>query len=142
MCGGPGSSPGRPFAERNARTFFDPTGGFPPAGTQVWLGYTEVARPQVVVQPSQLGTRGRSLARVEGYCVTFNVHHLVFQVAYLPEPLDPRRESRQDWEKYLVQLWPMNYRVVTIPSEVTPPLDEIAGHDSIPSSRAVLSRIS
>ena len=98
----------------------------PAKGTRVWLGYSEVESPEVSMRPVQLRTKPLPFSGVEGYCATFKIHRLVFQVAYLPDPFDQRRESREDWGKYLVQLWPTDYRVVPFPSAATPPIDLIA----------------
>ena len=68
----------------------------PPKGVSIWMGASLAQFPQMWSHQYQLSDRPMLAQGVEGYSSTFKIHGVVFQVAYLPEPIDPSRNPGED----------------------------------------------
>lgn len=97
----------------------------PPDSVWVWMGASLAQFPQMWSHQYQLSDRPVLTNGVEGYVSTFKIHGVVFQVAYLPEPIDPSRKPGEDWGQHLVQLWPLTFRQVVFPPVAGKQLNEI-----------------
>jgi hypothetical protein len=103
----------------------------PPADHRIRLAVAEIQETHLEVATNvvQLFTAPVSdPARVEGYCVTVRIKHLVFQVLCPPAGYEAEIESKVEWESRTIPVWPLTFESVTWPWPPPQPLDLIDFH--------------